>query len=49
MDSMEKELAGRLKECAQYINDHYKVADVCLAFPDRVRKLKKAKGERLRK
>ena len=49
MDAMESELRGRLKECAAYINKHYQVKQVCLSFPDRVRKLKAAKGERLRR
>ncbi len=48
MDTMEEEFVGRLKQCAKYVNAHYKVAKVCLAFPDRVRELKKAKGERLK-
>ena len=48
LDSMEAELREKVRECATYINANHKVARVCYSFPDRVAKLKRARGERLR-
>ena len=48
LDRMEAELREKLQECARHINTNHKVASLCLSFPDRISKLKGAKGERLR-
>ena len=48
LDAMDAELRVRLRECEKYINANHKVGSVCGAFPDRIAKLKKARGERLR-
>ena len=41
--------AKRLKTCAAYINDHYKVKELCLEFPQRLAKILQADGGRIKK
>jgi len=41
--------AKRLKAAAAYINDNYKVADLCLEFPARVASILEAEGGRIKK
>ena len=39
----------RLKACAAYINEHYKLAGLCRELPQRLAELDRRQGDRLRK
>ena len=47
LDSMEDELADRLRACKTYINRHNGVGVLCSSYPERMKELVKKKGERL--
>ena len=47
LDSMEDELADRLRACKTYINRNFQVGVLCSSYPERMKELVKKKGERL--
>ena len=48
IEAMQGEFRGVLRECAQYINQHYEVDKLCRSFPERLAELANtAKGGRL--
>ena len=44
---MERQLKATLVDCAAYINDNYEVDALCRSFPERLKALIAAGGERL--
>ena len=44
---MERDFLGVLGDCGAYVNANYAVDDLCSSFPERLRELVNAKGERL--
>ena len=44
---MERQLKATLVDCAAYIHDNYEVDALCRSFPERLKALIAAGGERL--
>ena len=49
LDGMEERVRERLSECARHINENYDVESVCRSWPETMRMLRDAEGDRLKK
>ena len=48
IDAMEAQFKSCLRDCAAHVNANYAVDELCSSFPERVKEVVVAKGERLR-
>ena len=48
LDAQEARLRSLLSDCAEHINENYKVDKLCRSFPDRLERLVAKKGDRLK-
>ena len=47
VDDMERQFKAVLRDCAAYINANYEVDALCRSFPERLKAVISARGERL--